>query len=80
MGYKVRDVLLFLAAVAGCILLTLALAGKDFLGPAMIYNFVFLGIMVILYLVAMGTGLFRLANVTSWLKEGAEEIDTMGVN
>lgn len=78
MGYKVRDVLLFLAAVAGCVLLTLALAGKDFLGPAMIYNFVFLGIMVILYLVAMGTGLFRLANVTSWLKEGAEEIDTMG--
>ena len=65
MGYKVRDVLLFLAAVAGCVLLTLALAGKDFLGPAMIYNFVFLGIMGLLYLIALFGGFFRMSDIST---------------
>lgn len=78
MGRKVRDTFIFLAAVAGCILLTLALAGENILRPAMIYNFVFLGIMVILYLTALVGGIFRLSNVTSWFRESAEQIDEMG--
>lgn len=77
MGRKVRDILLFLAAVAGCILLTIALGGKNFLSPMMIYNFVFLGIMIIIYLTALGGGVFRLTNVSSWLKDSAEKIDDM---
>lgn len=77
MGRKVRDTLLFLAAIAGCVLLTLALAGENILGPAMIYNFVFLGIMAVLYIVALAGGAFRLSNVTGWLKDSAEQMDEM---
>ena len=77
MGRKVRDTLLFLAAIAGCVLLTLALAGENILGPAMIYNLVFLGIMAVLYITALAGGTFRLSNVTAWLKDSAEQIEEM---
>jgi len=77
MGRKVRDMLLFLIAIVGCILLTIALGGENIFGPAMIYNFVFLGIMVVIYLVALGGGVFRLTDVSSWLSESAEKIDDM---
>ena len=77
MGRKVRDVLLFLAAIAGCIVLTIALGGENILGPAMIYNFVFLGVMIIIYIVALGGGVFRLTNVSSWLTDSADQIDDM---
>ena len=77
MGRKVRDTLLFLAAIAGCVLLTLALAGENMFGPAMIYNLVFLGIMAVLYIVALAGGTFRLSNVTGWLKDSAEQMDEM---
>ena len=77
MGRKVRDTLLFLAAIAGCVLLTLALAGENILGPAMIYNLVFLGIMAVLYITALAGGTFRLSNVTAWLKDSAEQMEEM---
>ena len=77
MGRKVRDTFLFLAAIAGCVLLTLALAGENILGPAMIYNLVFLGIMAVLYITALAGGAFRLTNVTEWLRDSAEQIDEM---
>ena len=77
MGRKVRDTLLFLAAAAGCVLLTLALAGENILGPAMIYNFVFLGIMAVLYITALAGGAFRLSNVTNWLRDSAEQMEDM---
>ena len=77
MGRKVRDTLLFLAAIAGCVLLTLALAGENMFGPAMIYNLVFLGIMAVLYIAALAGGAFRLSNVTGWLKDSAEQMDEM---
>ena len=77
MGSKIRDTLLFLAAAAGCILLTLALAEKKELSPAMIYNFVFLGIMAVLYLIALAAGLFRMANTASWLRGNASRINSM---
>ena len=77
MGRKIRDTFIFLAAIAGCVALTLALAGKDnFLSPTMIYNFVFLGIMIILYLTALIGGSFRLSNVSSWFMDSVEEMDT----
>lgn len=76
MGRKIRDTLIFLAAIAGCVALTLALAGKDnFLSPTTIYNFVFLGIMIILYLAALIGGSFRLSNVSSWFLDSVEEMD-----
>ena len=77
MGRKVGDTILFLAAVAGCVLLTLALAGENFLAPAMIYNFVFLGIMAVLYITALAGGAFRLSNVTEWLRDSAGQMDEM---
>ena len=77
MGRKVRDILLFLAAIAGCILLTVALGQDNILSPAMIYNFIFLGIMAVIYLVALCGGVFRLTNVSGWLKDSAEMIDDL---
>ena len=77
MGRKIRDTLIFLVAIAGCFLLTLALGGEKLRSPAMIYNFVFLGIMVVLYLIVLIGGAFRMSDVTSWLKDSAEEIDEM---
>ena len=77
MSRKVRDVLIFLAAIAGCVVLTIALSGEKFLAPATIYNFIFLGIMAVIYLVALCGGVFRLTNVTSWLQDSTEQIDDM---
>ena len=77
MGRKIRDTLIFLAAVAGCFLLTLALSGGDIFSPAMTYNYVFLGIMVILYLTALIGGMFRMSNASAWLNESAYQIDEM---
>lgn len=77
MGRKVRDTLLFLAAIAGCVLLTLALAEENLFSPAMIYNLVFLGIMAVLYITALAGGAFRLTNVTEWLRDSAEQMDDM---
>ena len=77
MGRKVRDILLFLVAVAGCIVLTIALGGENILGPAMVYNFVFLGIMIVIYLVALAGGVFRLTNVSDWLLDSSDTIDEM---
>ena len=75
MGSKIRDTIVFLAAVAGCVLLTMALAGGNIFGPAMIYNFVFLGVMIVLYLIALIGGSFRLSNVTSWLRDSTTDLD-----
>ncbi len=77
MGRKVRDVLLFVIAVAGCIVLTIALSRDNLFSPAMIYNFVFLGIMFVIYLIALCGGVFRLTNASTWLEDSADEIDDM---
>ena len=75
MGRKVRDVILFVLAVAGCVVLTIALGGENIFGPAMIYNLVFLGIMTVIYLFALIGGVFRLTDVSSWLQDSTEQID-----
>ncbi len=77
MGRKILDTLLFLIVTAGCVLLTVALAGKDYRNAATIYNFVFLGIMVILYLVALFAGIFRMSDTTSYFQKAAGQIDEM---
>ncbi len=77
MGRKVRDVILFVLAVAGCVVLTIALGGENIFGPAMIYNLVFLGIMIVIYLFALIGGVFRLTDVSSWLQDSTEQIDDM---
>lgn len=77
MGRKVRDIIIFLAAIAGCVGLTIALSGGGALTPATIYNFVFLGIMAVIYLIALGGGVFRLTNVALWLQDSTEQIDEM---
>ena len=78
MKRKILDTLLFLVVAAGCVLLTLALTGKDNLqSPTTIYNFVFLGIMVILYLVTLFGGFFRMAGTTGYFREAATRIDEM---
>ena len=77
MRQKVRDTLLFLVVLAGCVLLTLALSEEDIFSPAAIYNFAFLGIMALLYIIALLGGFFRMANATSYFRRSAARIDDM---
>ena len=78
MGRKILDTLLFLAVAAGCVLLTLALTGKENLqSPTTIYNFAFLGIMIILYLITLFGGFFRMAGITAYFWEASGRIDEM---
>lgn len=77
MGQKIRDTLLFLVVTAGCVLLTLALSEKNVFSAATIYNFVFLGIMALLYIIALFGGFYRMANATSYFRRSAVRIDDM---
>ena len=77
MGRKILDTLLFLVVIAGCVLLTLALSGDNILSPTTIYNFIFLGIMAVLYLVALIGGFFRMSSITSYFREAVTQIDEM---
>ncbi len=72
MGKKVINLLLFLIVTAACVALTL-FVGK---GQAniVIYNFIFLGVMVVLYLAGMLGGMFRMDDLSRALRRGAEEV------
>ncbi|MBQ0001693.1 MAG: MotA/TolQ/ExbB proton channel family protein [Clostridiales bacterium] len=72
MGKKVTTVLLFVLVVAAAAGLTVYV-GQDAPGM-MIYNFVFLGIMVILFLVGMIGGMFRVLNIADAFQNGLENL------
>ena len=72
MGKKLLHLLLFLLITAACVGITLFIGGNQF--DVMIYNFVFMGIMVVLYMAGMFGGMFRMDDVGSALGRGTEEI------
>ena len=72
MGKKFMNTVLFLLVAVAAATLT-AYVGKGS-GNVLFYNFAFLGIMVIIYAVGLFAGLYRMDNLTTALKHGANEI------
>jgi len=72
MGKKLMNTVLFLAVMAGAVVLTF-FAGKGSRN-VLVYNFGFLGVMALIYIVGLIAGLFRMNDLGESLKQGADEI------
>ena len=72
MGKKFMNTVLFLAVTVAAATLT-AYVGKGS-GNVLLYNFTFLGLMLIIYAVGLLAGLYRMDNLSRALKHGAGEI------
>lgn len=72
MGKKIMNTVLFLAVLGGCIAMTL-LTGKGSVST-MTYNFAFLAIMAVIYLLGLFGGMFRVDGITQALMRGTQEL------
>lgn len=72
MGKKVVNVGLFLMVIAAAIGMTIY-TGKGTAG-VMVYNFVFLGVMAVIYLAGMIGGMFKMNHLSEALDHAAEEL------
>lgn len=72
MSKKITNVFLFLLVIAAAVGLTLYV-GRDSM-EVMIYNFVFLGIMIVIYLVGMIGGMFKMNRIGEALSRAREEL------
>lgn len=72
MGKKVTNILLFAAVLAAAIGMTVYV-GQGAAG-VMVYNFVFLGIMVVIYLAGMIGGMFKMNNLSRAFARGTETL------
>lgn len=75
MRKKVINVFLFVAVLAAAIGMTLYV-GQGARG-VLLYNFVFLGIMVIVYVAGLLGGMFRMNRITEALDDGAQELKNL---
>ncbi len=69
MGKKFMNTVLFLAVTVAAATLT-AYVGKGS-GNVLLYNFAFLGLMLIIYAVGLFAGLYRMDNLSRALKHGS---------
>lgn len=72
MGKKIMNTVLFLAVLGGCIAMTL-LTGKGS-ASTMTYNFAFLAIMAVIYLLGLFGGMFRVDGIAQALMRGTQEL------
>ena len=72
MGKKITNVVLFLAVLAAAIGITIYV-GQGAAG-VMLYNFVFLGIMVLIYLVGLIGGMFQMNSLSAAFERAAEKL------
>lgn len=72
MGKKITNVLLFLAVLAAAVGMTVYV-GQGASG-VMLYNFIFLGVMVVIYAVGMFGGMFRMNNIAAAFARATEEL------
>ncbi|HJB30387.1 MAG TPA: hypothetical protein IAA06_16560, partial [Candidatus Blautia faecavium] len=63
MGKKLTNSILFIAVFAAAVVMTIYV-GQDAVS-VLVYNFIFLGIMVVLYLVGLIGGMFRMNNIAA---------------
>ena len=75
MGKKLSNLLLFLLVTAALVAMTFYI-GRDQSG-VMLYNFIFLGIMAVIYLIGMFAGTFRLISFSSAFKRAQEELKSI---
>ena len=75
MKKKITHSVLFVAVLAGTTALTL-FAGRGNLSST-IYNFVFLAVIAVLYLIAMFGGMFRMNNLSTAFHRAVEELNGM---
>ena len=75
MKKKITHSVLFVAVLAGTTALTL-FAGRGNLSST-IYNFVFLAVIAVLYLIAMFGGMFRMNNLSTAFHRAVEELNSM---
>ncbi len=75
MGKKIIHLLFFLLVTAACVGITLLVGGKQY--DVMIYNFAFMGVMVVLYMAGMFGGMFRMDDVSRALGRAAAEITSI---
>lgn len=75
MGKKLSNILLFLLVTAALTAMTFYI-GRDQQG-VLIYNFVFLAFMVVVYLIGMFAGTFRLISISSAFRRAQEELKTI---
>lgn len=74
MGKKALNGLLFVAVVAACIGLTLYL-GRDAAASMLIYNFAFLGIMVVIYTIGLVGGMLKINGLGKNFSEASEGLE-----
>lgn len=75
MGKKIVNVVLFLAVVAAAVGMTIY-TGKG-AASVMVYNFVFLGVMVLIYLSGMIGGMFKMNRLSEALRHVTEEVSSI---
>ncbi len=75
MGKKVVNVVLFLTVVAAAVGMTIY-TGKG-AASVMVYNFVFLVVMVLIYLSGMIGGMFKMNHLSEALRHGTEEVSSI---
>lgn len=75
MGKKIVNIVLFLAVVAAAVGMTIY-TGKG-AASVMVYNFVFLGVMVLIYLSGMIGGMFKMNHLSEALRHGTEEVSSI---
>ena len=80
MGRKIRYILLMVLMAGGCLLLTFVVSQGNYKSATMIYNLVFWGIIVILYLTAIIAGFFRMGKLADYLQHAADVIDSVRGN
>ena len=75
MGKKIMNTILFLAVLGGCIAMTL-LTGNGSVAT-MTYNFAFLAVMVLIYLLGLFGGMFRVDGIGEALSRGTQELTSI---
>lgn len=75
MGKRIMNTVLFLAVLGGCIAMTL-ITGKSSVST-MTYNFVFLAIMAVIYLVGLFGGMFRVDGIAQAFMRGTQELTSV---
>lgn len=80
MGRKIRDVILMVLMAGGCLVLTLFVTQGNYTSPMVIYNLVFWGIIVVLYVIALVAGFFSMGKLTDYFMHAAGMIDGIREN
>lgn len=75
MGKRIMNTVLFLAVLGGCIAMTLITVKGSV--STMTYNFVFLAIMAVIYLVGLFGGMFRVDGIAQAFMRGTQELTSV---